>query len=73
MPVLSTIYLLIEFFKDKYGFVEKYIWTYWSNLGHIIYTCQNIFMKVLTATIFIIGAILLLIKAPIKEYAHDLI
>lgn len=73
MPVLSTIYLLIEFYKDKYGFVEKHIWTYWSNLGHIITTCQNILVKVLIAMIFIIGAILLLIKAPIKEYAHDLI
>ncbi|MDB8792019.1 hypothetical protein PN398_14950 [Romboutsia sp. 1001216sp1] len=73
MPVLSIIYLLIEFFKGKYGFVEKYIETYWSNLGHIIYACQNILVKALIATIFITGAILLLIKAPIKEYAHDLI
>lgn len=73
IPLLYVIYLLVEFSKDKYDFVEKYIWTYWSNLGHIISTCQNIFIKVLIATIFIIGAILLLIKAPIKEYAHDLI
>lgn len=74
VPVVGVIWIIREFVTNNSIFVEKLVNRFLIPMAEFFASYNNVFLlESLTTSICIMGTILLLRKAPIKEYANDLI